>query len=275
MGNFNTSNLINKQQFHRLTGVKADTFLKMVRILTPFWERQLLKKKLSGRPYGVGELDDHLLVLLIIYRCHITQDFLGLIFGVNKTCICRTLQRIEPIAKKVLGVKPSIKINKQEAEALLVDATEQTVERPKKGQELYYSGKKKRHTIKAEIITTEKGKIVSVSKSSPGTVHDITIRRQGTPLPKEARAYADSGYQGYQEQHQNLEIPFKSSKNKPLTKEEKEYNHALSSFRVRIEHSIGKIKNFKILSERYRYAKNTHSTKMAVVAGIVNLIAGF
>jgi hypothetical protein len=275
MSHFNSKNLIKKDNFHRLTGVKADVFVEMVRKLTPFWEKRLLKKKLSGRPFGVGGLEDHLLVLLIIYRCHITQDFLGLIFGVNKTCICRTLQRIEPIAKKILGVKRSIKVTKSEAEALLIDATEQAVERPKKGQKVYYSGKKKQHTIKVEVITTESGKIVSVSNSEPGAVHDVMIRRKGTSLPPDARVYADSGYQGYQNDHKNLEIPYKSSKNKPLTEDEKEYNHALSSFRVRVEHTIGKIKNFKILSERYRYAKKTHSTKMAVVAGIVNLIAGF
>ena len=275
MGHFNSKTLLRKPNFHRLTGVKSDIFLKMVKKLAPFWEQKLLKKNRSGRPFGVGGIEDHLLVLLIIYRCHITQDFLACIFGVDKATICRSLKRIEPIAKRILGVKRIIKISEEEAEALLIDATEQTVERPKKRQKLYYSGKKKRHTIKAEIITTEKGRIVSVSKSSPGTVHDITMRRKGTPLPPQAKAYADSGYQGYQEEHKNLEIPYKSSKNNPLTKDEKEYNHALSSFRVRIEHTIGKIKNFKILSERYRYAKNTHSTKMAVVAGIVNLIAGF
>lgn len=275
MAHFNSKYLLGKQQFHSLTGVKPDVFLKMVGRLSVSWEHNLLNKNRSGRPFGVGDIEDHLLVLLIIYRCHITQDFLGCICGVDKATICRSLKRIEPIAKRILGVKRSIKITKEEAKALLIDATEQAVERPKRGQRLYYSGKKKRHTIKSEIITTEKGRIVCVSKSAPGTVHDVTIRRRGSPLPTKARAYADSGYQGYQEEHKNLEIPYKSSKNTPLSKDEKEYNHALSSFRVRVEHTFGKIKNFKILSERYRYAKNTHTTKMAVVAGIVNIIAGF
>lgn len=43
---------------------------------------------------------------------------------------------------------------------LIVDSTEQSRERPSeyKKQEKYYSGKKKNHTFKNQIITTPKGK---------------------------------------------------------------------------------------------------------------------
>lgn len=275
MSKVTASKLLRKPQFRRLTGVSADQFHQMAIKLRPSWEKQAARKRRSGRPHGVGGLEEHLLLLLLAYRCHLTQDLLAWLFGVDKSTICRSLKRIEKPARRILGVKKSIKVTAIEAQALLIDATEQAVERPKRGQKRYYSGKKKRHTIKNEIIATEKGRIVSVSKSAPGTVHDITIRRRGPPLPKGSRVYADSGYQGYQDDHLDLDIPYKSSKKHPLTEDEKEYNRALSAFRVRAEHAIRRIKTFRIFADRYRYPRASHSDKFALAAGIANIAAGF
>ncbi len=275
MGHFNTRALIRKRQFRSLTGVTPAVFQKMVKHLQPGWERLAKRKNRSGRPYGVGELDNHLLVLLISYRCHLTQDFLALLYRVDKATICRALRRIETLARRILGVKRKIKVTAKEAEALLIDATEQAVERPKWRQKSWYSGKKKRHTVKNEIIITQKGRIVSASPSAPGTVHDLTLRRRGPPLPEGAHAYVDSGYQGYQNDHPNLEIPYKKPKGGKLTKDEKHYNQALSRFRVRVEHAIARMKKFRILADRFRYPRSRHTTKFAIIAGIANLTAGF
>ncbi|PLK24100.1 hypothetical protein C0V72_05865, partial [Porphyrobacter sp. TH134] len=87
----------------------------MERRLAPHWERRESSKALSGRPHGVGGLADHLLVLLILYRCHVTQDFLGCLYGVDKASICRALKRIEPLAQRLLGVKRTIRIAGHEA----------------------------------------------------------------------------------------------------------------------------------------------------------------
>lgn len=275
MAQFNASTLLNKRQFRYLTGVAPDVFQRLAERLRPAWERLCRRKNRSGRPYGVGGLEDHLLVLLILYRCHITQDFLSLLYGVDKATICRALRRIEPLAKRAMGVKRAIGVTSAEAQALLIDATEQAIERPKHGQKRWYSGKKKRHSIKNEIIVTQAGRIVSASPSAPGTVHDITIRRRGPPLPKGSRGYGDSGYQGYQDDHPDFDMPYKKPKKGKLAKDEKEYNHALSRFRVRVEHVIGRMKKFRILADRYRYPRSRHSIKFAIIAGITNLLAGF
>ncbi len=109
---------------------------------------------------------------------------------------------------------------------LIIDCTEQPIQRPSRKQRCWYSGKKKRHTIKTEIVVTEQGRIVGISKLAPGRVHDLEVRRRGPPLPKEAHAYADSDYQGIQDYHPGVEIPYKKSKRKPLTKDERAYNNA-------------------------------------------------
>jgi IS5 family transposase len=248
----------------------------MVEQLRPHWqERVVAPKNRPGRPWGVGQLEDHLLLLLIVYRCSITQDFMGCLYGVNKGIVSRSLRRIEDLAVRVLGVKQSIRTGREEAEALIIDGTEQPIQRPKRKQRCWYSGKKKRHTIKAKIAITEQGRIVGVSKPVPSWVHDLEIRRRGPPLPKHSHVYADSGYQGLQEDHASIEIPYKKSKKRPLTKEERDYNHALSRFRVRVEHRIARIKSFRILAERYRYPRNRYAVKISTVAGIINLMDGF
>ena len=227
-------------------------------------------------PYGVGSLEDPLLVLLILYRCISHKIFcLCVLYGVDKATLCRTVVRIEGVAKRVLGVKRAIRVTGEESQALLIDATEQPVQRPTRKQQCWYSGKNKRHSIKNEVITTEAGRIVSVSSSTPGAVHDLTLRRRGPPLPQNARGDADSAYQGYQDDHSDLDIPYKKPKKGKLSRDEKEYNHALSRFRVRVEHAIGRMKTFRILSERYRYLRSPHSVKFSIIAGMTNLIAGF
>ncbi len=276
MGKFSSVWLLRKKQFQSLTGITADQFREMAALLRLHWKQRVVDiKNRDGRPYGVGGLEEHLLVLLILYRCYITQDFLACLYGVDKATICRSLRRIEGPARRVLGVGKQIRVTAEEAQALLLDCTEQSVYRPSHKQRRWYSGKKKRHTIKNEIIVTEQGKIISVSDDAPGTVHDIAIRRCGPPLPKEAHIYADSGYQGYQDDHPAIDIPYKKSKKKPLTKDERKYNHALSRFRVRVEHAIARLKRFRILSDRFRYPRKSHAAKFSIIAGITNLIAGF
>jgi len=276
MSVFSCAFLIRKRHFRFLSGVEPSVFMELVERLRPHWNRRVESvKKRRGRPRGVGDLEDHLLVLLILYRCGLTQEFLGCLYRTDRSTICRSLRRIETLAVRFLGAKRSIRVSCEEAKALIVDCTEQPVQRPKRKQRCWYSGKKKRHTIKTEIIITENGRIVSISKAAPGKVHDLTMRRRGPPLPEKAHVYADSGYQGLQEEHAATDIPYKKTKNRKLTRKERKHNRELSSFRVRVEHSIGKMKTFRILSERYRYPRKRYDIKSRTVAGIINIAAGF
>jgi DDE superfamily endonuclease len=80
----------------------------------------------------------------------------------------------------------------------------------------------------------------------------------------------DSGYTGLNNIHPNTLIPKKKSKNHPLTKEDKRNNKALSSNRVSNEHVIGRIKRFKIVSDRYRNRRKRFGLRFNLIAGICN-----
>jgi transposase len=104
-----------------------------------------------------------------------------------------------------------------------------------------------------------------------GAVHDFKIFK----VTVRAIIYgiillADSGYQGLLALHANSLIPYKKSKNHPLTEEQKWFNRELSKERVIIENINARIKTFKIMSERYRNRRKRHLLRMNLICGILN-----
>jgi hypothetical protein len=261
--------------FNRLFGVSVSQFDEILLKIEPQWEKQVINLyKRPGRDYKL-ELADMLLMLMLYYRSYITQMFIGFLFGIDDSRVCRIIQKLEPILAKEMALTKTKHLSKEEVESLIIDATEQPIERPQKNQKKYYSGKKKRHTIKTEIRITRKGRIVHVSRSRRGAMHDFALHKEEPPIPPESRAFVDSGYQGLDKLHQATELPYKATKTKQLDKEEKEYNHALSRYRVIVENVIGDIKTFKILSDRYRNKRKRYGVKFHIISGIVNLKNGF
>lgn len=260
--------------FLRLFGVTPVQFEQIVEKLIPFWEKEVLGKyKRPGRGFKLG-LEEMVLMLLLYYRSYMTQMTVGFFFGVDDSRVCRLIRRLEPLLAKIMAIPKDRSLTQEDVE-LLIDATEQAVERPRKGQKVFYSGKKKRHTVKTEIRATLKGRITHVSKTQPGSVHDFTLYKKEPPLPPGARAYVDLGYQGLDKVHKQTEVPYKKPKGGELDKDEKLYNRALSRIRVKIENVLAEIKRFRILSDRYRNKGRRYNVKFKIIAGIVNLKNGF
>ena len=123
---------------------------------------------------------------------------------------------------------------------------------PKKKQRKYYSGKKKRHTIKTQIFADAETQEIICTAQAEGAVHDFKVFKLSIrAILWGILLLADSGYQGLLSLHKNSRIPHKKSKNHPLTTEQKTLNRALSKERIVIENINARIKTFKIMSERY------------------------
>ena len=60
----------------------------------------------NGRPYGVVDLREHLLLLLIYYRAYTSHLLLTQIFHMDEATICRAIRRIVPLAERFLQIKP-------------------------------------------------------------------------------------------------------------------------------------------------------------------------
>ena len=263
-------NITNRDCLQRITGVKYENFQKFVSRLNRSWRAVQRRKLVAGRPYGVGALREHLLLLLIYYRTYTTHLFLAQIFNVDETTICRAIWRIAPLAERILKIKPEKLLNENDLQLLIVDATEQRIERPK-NQRDYYSGKKHAHTIKTEIVTDSKGRILRVSKPYEGRVHDFNIRKTEGPLPA-VPILADSGYQGLQNEHSaRVILPKKKPKNNSLSTSEQARNTKLARCRIVVEHTFAHLKKWRILADRYRGRLDLYAQIFQTIAGIYNL----
>jgi IS5 family transposase len=130
----------------------------------------------------------------------------------------------------------------------------------------------KKHCIKAELqINADNEEIIScvVEKGNP---HDFTIfKRHEIEIEEKIEILADSGYQGLQKIHANCKIPFKKTKLKKLTEEQKTYNKELSQERIKIEHTNRQCKIFRIVKDVYRGKKKHSQNIWEIICGIVNL----
>jgi len=228
--------------FRRITGITPQEFNLIIKKINPVWKKKQSRKTKPGRPYQLRTVENQLFALLMYYRVYVTQEYIGWLFGADKATICRTIQRMAPLLAKVVAIKRAPHLSQEELAILLVDATEQRIQPPIRKQKRYYSGKKKCHTLKTEIITNKQGRIVSVSKTHPGKLHDLSVRKREKPLPATSILLGDSGYQGLQKLHANLIIPLKKSKKNPLSKGAKQFNRTLSKHRVAIENKFAEIK---------------------------------
>ncbi len=83
------------------------------------------------------------------------------------------------------------------------------------------------------------------------------------------------GYQGIQHTDPLVNLPHKKPKGGKLTTQQKEDNRNHSKIRIRVEHQFSKFKKFRILGEVYRNFRRKHNMRFNIIAGILNLQAGF
>ena len=138
------------------------------------------------------------------------------------------------------------------------DGIERPIQRPKdvETQRAHYSGKKKRHTVKNNILTDAESKVVFLTPTCEGRIHDKRIADiAGYAPPPGSVLYQDTGFQGFSVPDVKIIQPKKKPKGQDLTPEEKAYNRNISSIRVRVEHAIAGIKRFRIVKDTLRNTK--------------------
>jgi hypothetical protein len=105
-----------------------------------------------------------------------------------------------------------------------------------------------------------------------GSTHDFRIFKENyTDMAASILCLADTGYLGINKLHKNSQIPAKKSKLHPLTPEQKAANRELARQRIFCEHIIGRLKVFRILSERYRNRRKRFKLRFNLIAAIYNL----
>ena len=156
---------------------------------------------------------------------------------------------------------------------VIVDGTD--VPRPRPGtwdkQRPAWSGKSKRHAVKGTVVSDPDGNPVwfEANPSGEGRTQDITMLRSGMLLGALALSgvavLADLGYQGLGESITGeVYTPRRRRPRRPLTGDDKLYNHALAQARIRVEHSIAVLKRWGALRHHRRPPATLDSTGQAI-----------
>jgi hypothetical protein len=206
--------------------------------------------------------------ILLYCKCYPTFDLLSVLFNFDRSCAHDWVHRLLPILETALGYKQALPVRKlrsmeeflerfPEVKEVILDGTERPVQRPKdpEKQKDHYSGKKKRHTRKHITGSTRKKRVIILTKSKPGKVHD---KRQLDEedivgnIPDKIPVEGDLGFQGLQNEFDNIHLPHKKPRGKELTAQQKEENREFSSQRVKCEHAHAGIKRYNSVTAVYR-----------------------
>ena len=217
-------------------------------------------------------LEDRLLLTLFYLRSYPTFLNLGNQFGISESYAQKLFHRFSEILVKILHVKSRSALSSADLKAVVFDVTEQPIERPQRGQKAYYSGKKKRHTLKTQLMVSLSTLTILAVFCEKGKVHDFQIlKKSRLVLPSGVFKLGDAGYQGIQALYRNTLTPIKKKTGIPLTKEEKQFNRMLAQQRIVIEHVNRRCKIFRIVKETYRGKRKNYGKIWNIVAGLVNL----
>jgi hypothetical protein len=272
--------------FRQLTGITPDAFDQLLAELEPRYQQADAKrKKRPGRKRkpGAGRkftlpLTDRLLMLLIYYRTYTTHAFLGFLFGIDDSAVGRNINPLQPLLAGIFRIpERRVELEPDEIRELFFDATEQAIPRPTRRQKRYYSGKKKRHTLKHQVVVVRKRKqpgrvgqrrrvrIVAVSRAFPGKTHDKKIYDATGVVCPGVKRTGDTAYLGT-----GLCTPMRRPPKGQLTARQKAGNRRVSRRRIVAEHGIGKMKVWRIAAERYRNPRRRHTLIIKNVAGLHN-----
>jgi DDE superfamily endonuclease len=243
----------------------------------------------AGRPFKL-DVKDRFVMLLVYYRLYITYTLAGFLFDLDQSNICRDIQKIEglvrksiPIPQKICPITKRLKTTEEVEKYFpagflaFIDSTEQQIPRPvdKEKRKMYYSGKKKRHTVKNQIMVNNRGLIIHKTGHKRGKRHDYNVYKNNHPVtPKQVVNVIDLGYFGVEKDflEQLSALPYKKNRNQEelLHQEEKEYNKNHSKKRIIVEHIICRLKKYRILADIFRNRLRKYDRISDIVSGLVN-----
>lgn len=244
----------------------------------------------NGANARFKQLDDLIFAVLLMLKAGITFDLLGYLFQIaqpNAHLKFRDGLNIIHTTLDIDGYTPHRDFEEvehfhrqfREGETLILDGTEQRIQRPSGYdiQKEFYSGKKKGHTVKSLIISTLDKYIHFVSYCWVGRAHDFTVLKEEFP-PEESwfdpfEIRIDLGYQGFEKEYPNVKvfIPAKKPKGGELSTEQKSNNKILARERIKVEHAIGGMKRYDILSNTCRlHDWEVYNQVLGTTAGLWN-----
>lgn len=279
-----------------LTSLHPAEFMRLLSVFDPLCCTYFQYHSLEGAPRRVPKFKEDercslkgsqqkLLFILIYLKENPRQHYQGLLFGIQQPGVSKWVKLLLPLLEKALGQLAALPQRYGDAlyaflqtflrYVLLMDATERCVPRSVhyERQKHYYSGKKKTHTVKNNLIVDQQSRVLFLSSTYPGSVHDKTLADEaGHYYPEATVLVEDLGYQGYEPDKVSVLIPHKKPKKGKLTKQQQQDNTDISQIRVPVEHVMAGIKRVNIVKEKVRLRiENVRDRVMVIACGLHNL----
>ena len=283
-------------RFLALTSLYPEEFDELLVSFTKAWQEYLAeqerkRKKPRRRKIGGGRkgqlkrLEDKLLFILVYYKVYPLQEVQGLLLGLSQGQANTWIHVLSPILQAALDHEKQLPSrDPQTLDEILaacdtldftIDGTERRRQRPKdkEKQKECYSGKKKAHTNKNNVLAnTDTRKAVYLSPTVAGKTHDKKICDQDQiTFPANVLLGKDTGYQGYEPDGVITFQPQKKPRGKPLGETTKFLNRIISSVRIVVEHVISGIKRCRIVKDVFRNTKKDFDDLvMEIACGLHN-----
>jgi hypothetical protein len=137
----------NSEEFMRTVGLSKEDFQHLNGKLADYLDEQKALNPLTrrGRKDSKLALEDRLLLTLYYLRHYPTLINLGAVFGISESYCYKVYARTARMLAKVKKLPNRKVLLEDPAATLVIDVSEQPIERPVKNQKAYYSEKKTPH----------------------------------------------------------------------------------------------------------------------------------
>jgi len=142
---FNQLQTASPDEFKRLTGISKEDFDILYRKVADYIQSQKAIKPLRKRGVKPSKLllEDCIILTLYYLRHYPTFANLANVFGISESYCHKIYTRYARMIAKVDKLPNRKTLINSPPETLIIDVSEQPIERPVKHQKEYYSGKKK------------------------------------------------------------------------------------------------------------------------------------
>jgi hypothetical protein len=283
--------------FKSFTGLTLQAFTELLPAFGRAYEQDLARRDAQrptprqrrrggGRKSALLTIEDKLVFILFYFKLYPIQELMGYFFGFSQSQANEWIHCLTPVLNAALGYEKQLPARKPaDVEQILaecpglefiIDGAERPIQRPKgqQRQREYYSGKKRRHTVKNIVISDKRTrKVKALGQTQPGKKHDkAAADEEEYRFPEGSKLWKDMGFQGYEPEQAITYQPKKKPKGKELTLAEKEQNTAISRERIGVEHSIGGVKVYHIVRDVYRnHGQKFSDLIMETACGLHNL----
>ena len=278
-----------------MTGLMRSEFEELLIVFEKAWnewEAARIESCDRKRGYGAGRKpvleknENKLLFILFYLKTYPLQEIIGFLFGMGQSQANEWIHRLSGVLKTALADAGHLaERNPGDLDKLLdeagndevaIDGTERRIQRPKDSerQKLYYSGKKKTHTVKNNVIVdVKKRRVQYLSDTHEGKKHDKKICDEENPsFPDGTTLLKDTGFQGYEPEGVNTKQPKKKPRGGELSVDEQVNNSIISGVRIIVEHVISGIKRCRIVKDVFRNTKEEFDDLvMEIACGLHNL----